>query len=61
MADRVDSFVRAMQPSDREPVLDRACAETERAELGTRRDGVTLGGECGDPVIDVVSPSHVEG
>ena len=61
MADRVDGFVQAMQPADRQPVLDRACAETELAELGVRGDGVMIGGKRGDPMVDVVSPSHMKG
>jgi hypothetical protein len=61
MADRVDGFVLAMQPADRQPILDRARAETELAELGVRRDGVMIGGKRSDPMVDVVSPSHVKG
>jgi hypothetical protein len=61
MADRVDGFVQAMQSADCQPVLDCACAETELAELGVRRDGVMIGRKGSDPMIHVVSPSHVKG
>jgi copper oxidase (laccase) domain-containing protein len=61
MIDRVDGLVLAMQTTDCQPVLDRACAETELAELGVGRNGVMIGGKRCDPMIDVVSPSHVKG
>jgi hypothetical protein len=50
-----------MQPADRQAVLDPALAETQRAQLGVRRDRVVVGGERRDPMIQVVCPSHVRG
>jgi hypothetical protein len=61
MTDRVDGLVQPMQPADCQPVLDRACTETELAELGVRGDGVMIGSKRCDPMVDVVSPSHVKG
>jgi hypothetical protein len=61
MADCVDGFVHAMQPADCQPVLDRACTEAELAKLGVRRDGVMIGGKRRDPMVHVVSPSHMKG
>lgn len=61
MADRVYGFVLAMQPANCKPVLDRACAEAELAELGVRRNGVMTGGKRSDPMVYVVSPSHMRG
>jgi len=61
MADGIDGFVHAMQAANRQPVLDRACTETELAEFGVRCDGVMIGGKRSDSMVYVVSPSHVKG
>ena len=61
MADRVDGFVLAMQPADRQSVLDGTGTETELEKLGVRRNGVMIGGKRSDPVVCVVSSLHMKG